>query len=215
MSDRDGSGADFLYPFIESSERDPAPLLLDLARSVEAKNAESTTLAAGTIARYRGQLDEVAMAIAARAKTGGRVLTFGNGGSSTDAANLAALLPQEVAARSLAADTSIVTALGNDVGFDLVFSRQVIAYCEEPDTAVGFSTSGNSANVIGAFVEAKQRGMLTVGFAGYDGGDMGRCDGLDHCFVVHSESIHRIQEAQAALSFALGGAIRHCLAAQG
>ena len=84
---------------------------------------------------------------------GGRLFTFGNGGSSTDAASLAALFARPpwgraLPARGLVEDTAIVTALGNDVGFDLVFSRQLIAHGAAGDIAVGFSTSGNSRNVL-------------------------------------------------------------------
>jgi D-sedoheptulose 7-phosphate isomerase len=206
---------DFLYPFIDANEREPSGLLADLARSVETKAAESADLAASTVAGYRTELGQLAAAIAERAASGGRILTFGNGGSATDAANLAGLLNPLVACRSLVADMAIVTALGNDLGFELVFSRQVIAYGGPFDTAIGYSTSGNSANVIGAFREAKRRGLLTVGFAGYGGGEMASSDAVDRCFVVRSESVHRIQEAQAALSFALWIALRARLGDRG
>ena len=84
---------------------------------------------------------------------GGRLFTFGNGGSSTDAASLATLFARPpwgraLPARGLVEDTAIVTALGNDVGFDLVFSRQLIAHGARGDIAVGFSTSGSSRNVL-------------------------------------------------------------------
>ena len=109
----------------------------------------------------------------------------------------------------------MLTALGNDVGFELVFSRQLIAYAIGGDIAIGLSTSGNSRNLLAAFTEARSRGMLTIGFAGYDGGDMGRSDDVEHCFVVSSESVHRIQEVQGALAFALWSAVEECLAVGG
>jgi D-sedoheptulose 7-phosphate isomerase len=96
-----------------------------------------------------------------------------------------------------------VTALGNDVGFELVFSRQLIAHGRAGDVALGISTSGNSDNVVRAFEEAVRRGMLTVGLAGYDGGRMAACGFVRHCLVVRSDSVHRIQETQARLAFAL------------
>jgi D-sedoheptulose 7-phosphate isomerase len=97
----------------------------------------------------------------------------------------------------------VLTALANDVGFELVFSRQLIAHAGPADLAVGFSTSGDSANVVRAFEEARRRDLLTVGFAGYRGGAMAVSDDVEHCFVVASDSVHRIQEAQDALVFAL------------
>lgn len=199
-----GAGTDFLYPFIEAEEHDSQALLVDLAASANAKAVQSTRLRVATLERLAGELDSLADAMAQRLGVGGRLFSFGNGGSSTDAASFAALLAhppwgRALAARSLVADESIVTALGNDVGFELVFSRQLIAYAGPGDVAIGFSTSGNSDNVIRAFGEARARGMLTVGLAGYEGGQMATCQYLDHCLVVRSDSVHRIQETQAGL----------------
>jgi D-sedoheptulose 7-phosphate isomerase len=137
--------------------------------------------------------------------------SFGNGGSSTDCATFAALfarplLGRPLPAMNLAADQAVVTALGNDVGFDLVFSRQLIAHSSSRDIAVAFSTSGNSADLMTALREAHSRGLLTVGFAGYSGGEMAESDAVDHCFVVRSQSIHRIQESQAMLGYQLWAA---------
>jgi D-sedoheptulose 7-phosphate isomerase len=102
-------------------------------------------------------------------------------------------------ARSLVDDQAIVTALANDVGFELVFSRQLIAHARPGDIAMGFSTSGSSTNVLRAMGEARRRGVLTIGLAGYGGGAMAASGQLDHCLVVESDSVHRVQEAQAAL----------------
>lgn len=204
---------DFLYPFIDSSGVDAGALLDDLARSASAKASESASLCEATVRAHYRLIEEAGREMADRLAGGGRLFAFGNGGSSTDAAALVALMgahgTQAVAAFSLAADTSIVTALGNDIGVEVVFSRQLIAYGGKDDIAVGFSTSGNSANVLNAFVEASRRGMLTIGFAGYDGGELAGCEALEHCFVVRSESVHRIQEAQAAVSFALWQSVCH------
>jgi D-sedoheptulose 7-phosphate isomerase len=146
--------------------------------------------------------------MAARFQAGGRLFTFGNGGSATDAASIAALFAtpphgRAVPARNLAEDLAVVTALGNDVGFDLVFSRQIIAHGREGDIALGVSTSGGSRNVLIALGEAHARGMLTLGLAGYGGGELARADEVDHCVVVDSDSVHRIQETQAGLACAL------------
>jgi D-sedoheptulose 7-phosphate isomerase len=199
---------DFLYPFIEGGERNSAALLVDLAASAEAKAADSAALRTTTLEASAAKLSEVAGLMTARFSAGGRLFTFGNGGSSTDAATLAALFVSppwgaSLPARSLVAETAVLTALGNDVGFELVFSRQLIAHASGGDIALGISTSGNSANLMRAFSEARHRGLLTLGLAGYDGGAMARSADVDHCLVVASDSVHRIQETQAALGFAL------------
>ncbi len=203
---------DFLYPFIDADERDAGPLLEDLAASAAAKASDTLSLRAATRASVGASLRRLADDMADRFTAGGRLLTFGNGGSATDAASAAALFrappgddagpSRPLPARSLVADEAVLTALANDVGFELVFSRQVIAHGRATDIALGVSTSGNSANVVRALAEARSRGMLTVGFAGYDGGEMAGA-GLHHCIVVPSSSVHRIQETQAALLYDL------------
>ncbi len=205
--------SDFLYPFLEADERDSGALLVDLKRSAEAKAHASAALRAATLEESRAAIDAAAAAMADRFRAGGRLLTFGNGGSSTDAQSLAALFTHPpngtaLAARALVDDPAVLTALGNDVGFDLVFSRQVIAHGRAGDIALGISTSGNSRNLIAAFAEANARGLLTVGIAGYDGGDIGGSEYVQHCLVVRSDSVHRIQETQAALGYALWAAIQ-------
>ena len=209
-------GTDFLYPFIEGDERDADALLADLGRSAAAKAEESARLRSATLIRSRSDLDAAATAMAGAFAGGGRLFTFGNGGSSTDAASLATLFARPpwgraLPARGLVEDTAIVTALGNDVGFDLVFSRQLIAHGAAGDIAVGFSTSGSSRNVLTAFAEARGRGMVTVGLAGYDGGEMAASPDVQHCLVVRSDSVHRVQETQAALGFALWTAVQAAL----
>lgn len=212
MSER----TDFLYPFISGDERDATTLLADLEHSALGKAEVSAALRAATLEQLSAGIADAATAMAERFSAGGRLFAFGNGGSSTDAASLVALFagPPEgrpLPARSLVDDTAVLTALGNDVGFDLVFSRQLIAHATALDMAVGFSTSGNSRNVLAAFGEAKARGLLTVGIAGYDGGDMERSADVQHCLVVRSDSVHRIQETQAAVGFALWMGVQELL----
>ena len=207
----------FLYPFLDGERPDASALLADLADSAMAKAADSTALAVATLEREREHVAVLAGEMAARLGAGGRLFTFGNGGSSTDAASLAALFAappwgRALPARCLVEDTAVLTALGNDVGFDLVFSRQLIAHAREGDIAIGLSTSGNSRNVIIAYSEARRRGLLTVGLAGYDGGEMAASPDVDHCLVVSSDSVHRVQEAQAAVSFSLWSAVQDRLA---
>lgn len=124
------------------------------------------------------------------------VFCFGNGGSATDAADFASVLGPK--SWVLSDDVATVTALANDVGFDVVFARQ-LATCSRPgDVVVGFSTSGTSRNVLAGLREARQLGLRTIGFSGYDGGDMARAS-LDVCCVVASSSVHRIQESHVTL----------------
>ena len=198
---------DFLYPFIEGDERDAGSLLTDLAASSEAKATKSASLRTATLESSADELLATASAMRERFELGGRLFTFGNGGSSTDATTLATLFAappwgRPFPARCLVEDTAVLTALANDVGFDLVFSRQLIAHGTADDIALGLSTSGNSRNLLAAFGEARTQGMLTIGVAGYGGGEMAEA-GLDHCLVVRSDSVHRIQESQAALCFEL------------
>ena len=199
----------FLYPFIESEERDPAPLLADLAASARAKVILSKALAATTIGSSAAAVGAAARAMAERIRAGGVLYTFGNGGSSSDAASVAALFSRPpaghrpVPSRCLTEDPAILTALGNDVGFDLVFARQLIAHARRGDICIALSTSGGSRNLLVAADEARKRGVLVVAVAGYDGGPLARSASVDHALVVRSDSVHRIQESQAALAMEL------------
>jgi len=112
----------------------------------------------------------------------------------------------------LAADTSVVTALGNDVGFELIFSRQIIAHSKPVDVAVALSTSGNSDDLMTAIAEAKRRGLLTIGFAGHDGGRMAVDENFDYCFTIRSQSIHRIQESHAMVGYQLWSVVQSHMA---
>jgi D-sedoheptulose 7-phosphate isomerase len=212
--DREPTG--FLYPFIDAQEHDTDALLADLARSARAKTAESEALQAATLAACAGTIEAAGTAMAARVRRGGRLFTFGNGGSATDAdaASVRFQHPDRghaVPARSLVADSSVLTALANDVGFELVFSRQLIAHARADDIALGFSTSGGSQNVLRAFAEARARGLLTVGMCGYDGGAMATSGDVEHCLIVSSDSVHRVQETQQALLHALWSAVQRAL----
>ncbi|HEX2699471.1 MAG TPA: SIS domain-containing protein [Acidimicrobiales bacterium] len=212
--------SDFLYPFIEREEKDAETLLADLATSAQAKWAHSTQLRLDTLAALEPGILAAAAEMAERFAAGGQVFAFGNGGSSTDALEFARLLTRPpwgdpLPARSLAVDQAVLTAIANDVGFEIVFSRQLIAYAHAGDIAVGFSTSGNSDNLMAAFAEARKRGMLTVGLAGYDGGRMAASTDVAHCLTVRSDSVHRIQETQAAVAHALWDAVQTKLREKG
>lgn len=206
----------FLYPFIDAEEDDPSSLLADLAASAHAKASESRALRHATLEANAELLAAAAGELARRFATGGRLFTFGNGGSCTDSTTLAALfarppLGNPLPAWSLTADQAILTALGNDVGFELVFARQLIARATAGDIAIAMSTSGNSPNLLTALAEARHRGLYTIGFAGYDGGAFADNPNVDACFVVRSQSVHRIQESQALLGYQLWLAVHERL----
>ena len=213
----------FLYPFIDAEEDDPKSLLADLTASAQAKAAESLALRRSTVEANADLLEAAASEMAGRFAAGGRMFTFGNGGSCTDSTTLARLFARppigtpgkSLPAWSLTADQAIVTALGNDVGFELVFARQLIARAKAGDIAIAMSTSGNSPNLLAAFAEARQRGLYTIGFAGYDGGAFANNPNVDTCFVVRSQSVHRIQESQALLGYQLWLAVHERSGDQG
>ena len=189
--------AGFLYPFLEGEETDLDSVLADVESSTRRKAEDVIALRSAIEVEL---LDACAAAIRDRLERGGHLIAFGNGGSSTDAQDLAAdALARGWPAASLNNDVATVTAIGNDVGFDKAFSRQLIPLGRAHDIAVAISTSGNSDNLIAGLEEARRRHMLTVGIAGYDGGRMAQLGWLDHLFVVPSDYIPRIQEAQATI----------------
>jgi D-sedoheptulose 7-phosphate isomerase len=194
-----------LYPFLYSETADLPAVLAQVTASTVAKVQEIGDLRRLVRDRDGDRVAECARQLAARFRAGGRLFAFGNGGSATDAQQLVTLFldpgrgARSLPAFCLASDTSVLTALANDIGVEVVFARQIGAFGGRNDIAVGLSTSGNSANLLRAFDEASRRGMLTVGLAGYDGGTMAELDSIDHLFTVPSASVHRIQEAQTTI----------------
>jgi D-sedoheptulose 7-phosphate isomerase len=199
------AGVESLYPFIYAGEANVEAVLEEVRRSTAEKAMEIVALRDTVLERYRERLVACAEAMAERFAAGGRLFAFGNGGSSTDAQDVATtfLHPagggRPLPAISLTADIAVVTALSNDIGFDVVFARQIAAFGRRGDIAMGLSTSGNSVNLLRAFEEAARRGLLTVGLAGYEGGKMAELDSIEYLFVVPSSSVHRIQEAQTTI----------------
>lgn len=145
-------------------------------------------------------------------QTEGKIVFFGNGGSAADAQHLATELSVRyirdrapIPALALTTDTSALTAIGNDLGFDQLFSRQVEAICRAGDVCIGISTSGNSENVLAGLRAARKRGCVAAGFAGRQGGRMvGLADPL---LVVPSVTTARIQEMHILLGHMLCGAL--------
>ncbi|GEM_PF-40004 len=214
-----GEDLSSLYPFLyEERDADPDAVLGDVARSTAAKAEEIALLRQQVGEAKAHRLAACASAMAQAFAGGGRLLAFGNGGSSSDAQAVAhAFLDPPAGERPLPAlsltnDIAVVTALANDIGFEVVFARQVAAWGRPGDIAVALSTSGGSANVLAGIEEAKRAGMLTVGLAGYDGGKMAEA-ALDFLFVIPSSSVHRIQEAQTTVYHVLAELTQAALAA--
>jgi D-sedoheptulose 7-phosphate isomerase len=206
----DSGASSFLYPFLAEAESDLDAVLDDVRASILLKAEETGALREHTLEAGRATLAAAAQALRAGFDGGGKLLALGNGGSATDAMDLVADLrypPRREwtprPALDLTEDTAIITAVANDVGNELIFQRQVIAYGREGDALVALSTSGNSGNVIAALVEARRRGMATVALVGYDGGRVAAEELADHIVVTHSQNIPRIQEAQASTYHAL------------
>jgi D-sedoheptulose 7-phosphate isomerase len=198
------TGIEELYPFLYAAdEQTEAAVLAEVSRSTAGKAAEIVALRQQVGELHGDRLAACAVAMATALDDGGRLFTFGNGGSSTDAQTVAGLFlapprGRPLPAFALTADIASVTALSNDIGFEVVFARQLGAFARAGDIALGLSTSGGSENVLRAFAEARRRGLLTVGLAGYQGGKLAEA-GLDYLFAIPSPSVHRIQEAQTTV----------------
>ncbi len=211
-----------LYPFLEPTpDKDPAAVLADVVASTQEKVEEIGRLRTALVEAQATRLAACATAMAERFATGGRLFTFGNGGSATDAAALAALFVapgpghRPLPATALTDDVATLTALANDVGFDVVFARTLAAAARAGDIAFGLSTSGNSENVVRGLAVARERGLLTVGTAGYAGGAMAEAAArgqIEHMVVVPSTSVHRIQEAQTTMYHVLWELVQQALA---
>jgi len=212
MNESEGSEYDRLfYPFLfEGGKASIEDVLAQVRHSTLEKCREVIELRRATFEHSSERIVATGRAMAQAFAAGATLLAFGNGGSTTDAQDFVTeLLDPPFASWSplpaiaLTNDIAVVTAVGNDVGFDNVFARQVIAYGRRGDIALGISTSGNSINVLVALEQAKKQGLLTVGLTGYDGGKMMRSKAVDFCITSHSDHIPRIQEAQATVYHAL------------
>jgi D-sedoheptulose 7-phosphate isomerase len=145
------------------------------------------------------RIEQAAVMAIATLKAGNKIILFGNGGSAGDAQHIAAELTGRYKTErrglpgiALTTDTSAITAIGNDYGYDQVFSRQVQALAQRGDLLIGISTSGNSQNVIKALALANELGLKTIGLSGRDGGAMNKC--CDINLIIPSYDTPRIQE---------------------
>ena len=147
---------------------------------------------------------------------GGKILLAGNGGSAADAQHIAGEFVSRFSfdrpglpAIALTTDTSILTAIGNDYGYDKLFARQVQAHAQKGDILIAYSTSGKSPNVIAAMQEARNRGVVCIGMTGNRGGPMK--DLCDHYLDVPSADTPKIQEGHAVLGHILCGLVECAL----
>ncbi|MDQ3857093.1 MAG: SIS domain-containing protein [Actinomycetota bacterium] len=200
----DVGASSFLYPFLSEEEHDLEAVTADVRASISMKAREVGELREQTLTEGSDELVSAAAVVRRSLDAGGKVLAFGNGGSATDATDVAADLrtpPHGWPGRralDLSEDSGILTALANDIGPDVLFARQIIAYGQAGDVALALSTSGNSTNIVAALDEARRRGLATVALVGYDGGRVAADRLADHVVVSRSQHIPRIQEAQAS-----------------
>ena len=203
-----------LYPFLSDQPQNSEMgfLLDDVRRSMLWKCQETVDLRRSMPEHCTAELIKAARAIAGAFATGRRLWTFGNGGSATDAADLAHdfLHPPggkcSLPAMALTNDVATLTGVANDVGFENVFVRSLIALARQGDVAVGITTSGNSPNIVAGFEAAKRLGLLTVALTGDEGGEcvrLAQSGIVDHLFVVPCQHIPRTQEVHATLYHAL------------
>ncbi len=195
-------------------------MALDLDAFFDSELAEHAAVAAATRAALREPFARLVAASARSLKAGGKLMFFGNGGSAADAQHLAAEFVVRyrknrapIAAMALTTDTSALTAIGNDLGFDALFARQIEALGRAGDVAIGISTSGRSPNVLKGLEQARAMGLVAAALGGRGGGKM---KGLaDPLLVVPSETTSRIQEMHIMLGQMLCGALEQELGLAG
>ncbi len=149
-------------------------------------------------------------------KAGGKTMFAGNGGSAADAQHLAAELVNRfridrlgLPALAFSTDTSVITSIGNDYGYDFLFSRQLAAFGKEGDVFVGISTSGNSENIVKALQYCKEKHIFSVGLTGGNGGKMAQL--CDECIIVPSSETARIQEVHILVGHILCGLVEDAI----
>jgi len=186
-------------------------ILVNAAAYLDAEIAESMAVAARTRETMAVEFPRLVAACAEALGAGHKLLLFGNGGAAAAAQHIATELVvrydrtsgnrRPMAAIALTTDTSALTAIGNDFGFDELFARQIDALCRAGDVAIGISTSGTSENVLRGLIAARAAGAVTVGFAGDGGGRLTEL--VDHRIFVPSTSTARVQEMHMILGHAL------------
>mgnify|MGYP001085228984 CR=1 FL=1 len=162
------------------------------------------------------QLEQAVLACIKSLREGGKIILAGNGGSAADAQHIAGEFVSRFAfdrpglpAIALTTDTSILTAIGNDYGYEKLFSRQIQAHGNKGDVFVGYTTSGKSPNILLAFEEARARGLVCIGLTGNRGGPI--CKICDHLLEVPSADTPKIQEGHAVLGHILCGLVEQAI----
>ncbi len=171
---------------------------------IEESIKDSVRAHEGLLKDEAANIEKAARSIIKSLRLGGKVLIFGNGGSAADSQHMAAELVgrfkkerRALAAIALTTNTSTLTAVGNDYGYDVVFSRQVAALGKKGDVAIGISTSGNSANVLNAVREARSLEMSTISLTGCDGGKLSKA--CDISIIVRAKDTPRVQESHITI----------------
>jgi D-sedoheptulose 7-phosphate isomerase len=208
-----------LYPFLYGTKKNATNENAALLESLNQKVVHSLETKEIFFKENGQKVIDVARAIAQVYRGKGRLFSMGNGGSSCDASHIAVefLHPVTVGrpalpAVNLTADTAMMTAVSNDVGFDHIFVRQLIAQAKNGDGLIGISTSGNSQNLLKAFIRAKQMGLTTIALLGTDGGKIAKSTDVDHCLVVQTDSVHRVQECHLVIYHILWDLVHTLLA---
>lgn len=210
-----------LYPHLSG---EPARQDIDdsvLLASARGKAQSSATLKQQFFDQHGEVVVAAARGIAAVYRSGSRMFSMGNGGSSCDAAHFAVEFTHPVSvgrpslpAMHLADDTALMTAVGNDVGFEHVYVRRFEALGRAGDGLIAFSTSGNSANLLAALRKARETACTTFALLGNGGGEIAASGVVDHCLVVPGDSIHRIQEVHVTVYHVLWDLVHTILAAE-
>lgn len=177
---------------------------MNLRQKVEDSLAASAFVKLLLLQRQAGVIEQIGVRLTKTLKAGRTVFLFGNGGSAADAQHIAAELEarflrerRALPCHALTTNTSTLTAIGNDYGYEKTFSRQIEAYCRKGDAVVAISTSGNSPNVLEAVKTARKIGATTIGFSNEKGGKL---KGLvDLCLLVPSTDTQRVQECHMAV----------------
>jgi len=208
-------------PIMEAKEKgrlDEAglPLSNHVVREIE----DSIKVKAKLVGEAAELIAQMAVVVARQLCAGGKLIIFGNGGSAADAQHIAAefvgryLVEREaLPAIALTTDTSALTVIGNDYGFEQVFSRQIQALAKREDVALGISTSGDSQNVVRGLTVARELGLATLGLTGQNGGKLRNL--VDLCLCVRSSATPRIQEVHILVGHILVGIAENVVRSEG
>ena len=209
MSSSQDNFSQTFYPFLHDNGKPSADLMKEFRYSLAVKACESVEVKEKFFRDNHDDILQAALALARAYHRGKKMLVCGNGGSATDAQHVAVefMHPMTVGRVALPAiclnnDVAMMTAVANNLGFADVFARQIAALGEEGDVLLTISTRGNSENLVHALAAAQQKGLVTIGLSGSEGGAITTLNAegrLDYCLTVRTSSVHRIQETHMTL----------------